>query len=82
MLFVIRTAGRPWSNRPSLPLAATTILIVIVGLLLPFSPLAGRLGFVPLPVAFFLFLAGVVLIYLILVEMVKARLVRSFLLRA
>ncbi|MGA6971958.1 MAG: magnesium-translocating P-type ATPase [Candidatus Binatus sp.] len=82
VLFVIRTAGRPWSNRPSLPLAATTILIVIVGLLLPFSPLAGRLGFVPLPVAFFLFLAGAVLIYLILVEMVKARLVRSFLLRA
>ena len=61
VLFVIRTAGRPWSNRPSLPLAATTILIVIVGLLLPFSPLAGRLGFVPLPVAFFLFLAGAVL---------------------
>jgi len=82
VLFVIRTAGRPWSNRPSLPLASTTILIVIVGLLLPFSPLAGRLGFVPLPVAFFLFLTGAVLIYLILVEIVKARLVRSFLLRA
>ena len=24
VLFVIRTAGRPWSNRPSLPLASTT----------------------------------------------------------
>jgi len=82
VLFVIRTAGRPWSNRPSLPLASTTILIVIVGLLLPFSPLAGRLGFVPLPAAFFLFLTGAVFVYLILVEIVKARLVRSFLLRA
>ncbi|MDO8433368.1 MAG: magnesium-translocating P-type ATPase, partial [Candidatus Binatus sp.] len=82
VLFVIRTAGKPWSNRPSLPLALTTILIVLTGLLLPFSPLAGYLGFVPLPAAFFLFLAIAVLTYLILVEMVKTRLLRSFLLRA
>lgn len=81
VLFVIRTAGRPWSNRPSLPLASTTILIVIAGLLLPFSPLARPLGFVPLPAPFFLFLAATVISYLILVEIVKARLVRSFLLR-
>ena len=82
VLFVIRTARRPWSNRPSLPLASTTIMIVIVGLLLPFSPLAERLGFVPLPVGFFLFLTVAVVIYLMLVEIVKGRLVRSFLLRA
>jgi Mg2+-importing ATPase len=82
VLFVIRTAGRPWSNRPSLPLASTTILIVIVGLLLPFCPLGGSLGFVPMPVAFFVFLALAVITYMILVEIVKARLVRSFLLRA
>ncbi|MGC2493628.1 magnesium-translocating P-type ATPase [Candidatus Binatus sp.] len=81
VLFVIRTAGRPWSNRPSLPLASTTILIVVAGLLLPFSPLAGRLGFVSLPAPFFLFLAAAVISYLVLVEIVKARLVRSFLLR-
>ncbi len=81
VLFVIRTAGRPWSNRPSLPLASTTILIVIVGLILPFSPLAGPLGFIPMPVAFLLFLATAVIIYLALVELVKGRLVRSFLLR-
>ena len=68
VLFVIRTAGRPWSNRPSLPLASTTILIVIAGLLLPFSPLARPLGFVPLPALFFLLLAAAVISYLILVE--------------
>ena len=73
VLFVIRTAGRPWSNRPSLPLASTTILIVIAGLVLPFSPLARPLGFVPLPAPFFLFLAAAVISYLILVEIVKAR---------
>ncbi|HYL57823.1 MAG TPA: magnesium-translocating P-type ATPase, partial [Candidatus Acidoferrales bacterium] len=76
VLFVIRTAGRPWSNRPSLPLASTTIMIVAVGLMLPLSPLAGRLGFVLLPAGFFAFLAIAVVTYLILVEIVKARLVR------
>jgi P-type Mg2+ transporter len=81
VLFVIRTAGRPWSNRPSLPLASTTILIVIVGLVLPFSPLAGPLGFIAMPAAFFLFLAIAVIVYLVLVELVKGRLVRSLLLR-
>src|SRR4030095_5012682 len=28
-LFVIRTAGTPWRSRPSLPLTATTVLIVL-----------------------------------------------------
>ena len=77
VLFVIRTAGRP-ANRPSLPLASTTILIVIAGLILPFWSLAGRLGFVPMPAAFFLFLTVAVITYLILVEIVKARLVDRF----
>jgi P-type Mg2+ transporter len=56
-------------------------MIVIAGLLLPFSPLARPLGFVPLPAHFFFFLAAAVISYLILVENVKARLIRSFLLR-
>jgi Mg2+-importing ATPase len=31
VLFVIRTAGRPWRNRPSRPLMATTLLVVAIG---------------------------------------------------
>jgi len=74
VIFVIRTPGAPWSNRPSLPLAATTILIVLLGLILPNSPLAASLGFVPLPPLFFLFLAAATVTYLVLVQIVKARL--------
>ncbi|PYM13456.1 MAG: magnesium-translocating P-type ATPase, partial [Candidatus Rokuibacteriota bacterium] len=78
VLFVIRTAGNPFRSRPSGPLAVTTVLIVLVGLALPFSPLAGALGFVPLPFEYFVFLAGVTVTYLGLVELVKRRLmVRS-----
>jgi Mg2+-importing ATPase len=76
VLFVIRTAGNPLRSRPSLPLAATTVLMVLVGMVLPFSPLATMLGFVPLPPAYFLFLGGVTVTYLGLVEVVKRRLMR------
>ena len=74
VLFVIRTAGPPWSNWPSIPLMMTTILVVLIGGLLPFTSLAGPLGFVPLPGAFFLFLAGAIITYLLLVELTKRRL--------
>jgi P-type Mg2+ transporter len=74
VLFVIRTTGTPWRSRPSLPLAATTLLIVLIGLVLPFTPLAPVLGFVPLPGTYFLFLAGATLTYLVLVELVKRQL--------
>jgi Mg2+-importing ATPase len=58
VLFVIRTASNPLRSRPSLPLAVTVLLVVLVGGALPFSPLAGPLGFTPMPAGFFLFLVG------------------------
>ena len=79
VLFVIRTAGRPWKNRPSVPLAATTLAVVMVGIALPFLPLATPLGFARLPPGYFLFLLGVVATYLVLVEIVKRRLMRFLL---
>ncbi len=79
VLFVIRTVGTPWRSRPSLPLAVTTVLVVLVGLILPFTPVAATLGFVPLPGAYFVFLGGATLTYLALVEVVKRRLMRQLL---
>ncbi len=74
VLFVIRTMGNPLRSRPSRPLTITTILIVIIGVVIPFSPLAKLLGFVPLPVPFFTFLAISIVTYLALVEIAKRRL--------
>jgi P-type Mg2+ transporter len=76
VLFVIRTAGNPLRSRPSAALACTTVLIVIIGLALPLSPLAEPLGFVPLPATYFLFLGAATLTYLVLVEIAKRVLVR------
>jgi Mg2+-importing ATPase len=71
VIFVIRTMKNPLKSRPSLPLALTSIGVVVVGVALPFSPLGPLLGFVPLPPMFFAFLVGVVVTYLMLVEVVK-----------
>ncbi len=71
VLFVIRTPGSAFASRPSGPLAATTIGTVFVGVLLPYSPLAGALGFRALPPAYFLFLATATLTYLVVVEFAK-----------
>jgi P-type Mg2+ transporter len=74
VIFVIRTAGNPLRSRPSAALAATTLLIVLIGITLPFTPLAAWLGFTPLPAAFFLFLIAATGTYLLLVEIFKRRL--------
>jgi Mg2+-importing ATPase len=76
VLFVIRTAGSPFRSRPSLPLTITTLAVVAVGLLLPFSPLSNVLGFTPLPGKYFLFLAAMTVTYLFFVEVVKRHLMR------
>jgi Mg2+-importing ATPase len=79
VLFVIRTAGNPLRSRPSRPLAISTLLVVAVGILLPFTSAAAPLGFTPLPPIYFAFLAGMIVTYLFLVELVKRRLMSSVL---
>jgi len=74
VLFVIRTMGNPFRSRPSVPLTITTVLIVAIGVLLPFSPLGGVLGFTPLPPSYFSFLIASIVTYLLLVEFAKRRL--------
>ena len=71
VIFVIRTAKNPLLSRPALPLAITTLTIVAAGVLLPYLPLAVPFGFVPLPAAYFAFLAAATFTYLALVEFGK-----------
>jgi P-type Mg2+ transporter len=57
-------------------LTVTTLLVVLVGAILPFTPLAMVLGFTALPSSYFLFLIAATGTYLMLVELVKRRLMR------
>ncbi len=78
VIMVIRTVGRPWKSRPSTALVASVSAAVAVGILLPYSPVAGTLGFVAPPLAFFPFLLVATLTYLALVEVVKRRFYRRY----
>jgi len=77
VLFIIRTAGNPFRSRPSLPLTITVLLVVAVGMLLPYTPFAANLGFTPLPGLYFLYLIVMTVIYLLLVDLVKRPLMNS-----
>jgi Mg2+-importing ATPase len=72
VIFVIRTRENPLRSRPSLALAVTALVVVAVGLALPFvTPVASVLGFALPPRAFFFILPPMVALYLVTVEVVK-----------
>jgi Mg2+-importing ATPase len=78
IIHVIRTNLIPFiQSRASWQLSMTTILIMLIGAVLPYSPLAGPLGFVPLPWLFWVLLALTLLCYVALTQVIKAWMVRK-----
>jgi Mg2+-importing ATPase len=78
VIFAIRTRRSPFfHSRPSRPLLIASLACVTLGALMPFLPTAWLLGFKPLPPGFFAVLLGMVLTYLALVELGKARFFRA-----
>ena len=75
VLLVIRTTGNPLRSRPSGLLAATVATTVVIGVVLPFTPIRTVLGFVTPPPAFLLFVVVATATYLGAVELAKRRLV-------
>jgi len=71
VIFVIRTRRSPLKSRPTPLLTATSLAVVAIGLLLPYSPPGRWFGFVPLPLDFLLALAAMTACYLLLAEGVK-----------
>jgi Mg2+-importing ATPase len=76
VIFVIRTAGNPFKSKPSVALSTTTLIIVAIGVLLPYSPVAATLGLVPLPLMFYAFLIPATATYLGLVQFAKSRILQ------
>jgi Mg2+-importing ATPase len=78
IIHVIRTNLIPFiQSRASWQLTMTTLLIMAVGAYLPYSPLAGRLGFVPLPMWFWPILLLTLVCYVVLTQLVKMWLIRK-----
>jgi len=72
VIFVIRTRVVPfYKSKPSRLLLASSLLIVLIACILPFTVIGTIFGFVHPPVVFFAVLAGLVIGYLFMVELVK-----------
>ncbi|MCF4126794.1 magnesium-translocating P-type ATPase [Methylobacterium sp. SyP6R] len=71
VIVVIRTHGRPWRDRPGAALAASSLAALTVALALPFTPLAGWLGFTAPPPAILAAVAAITAAYLAAAEAVK-----------
>jgi len=71
VIFIIRTRGNPFKSRPHPVLMATSLSVAVIGAVLPFTPLGAYFGFVPPPAQFYLILAAMVVIYLVMVEVAK-----------
>jgi Mg2+-importing ATPase len=74
IVLVIRTRKAFFRSKPGRHLLMATLLIVVVTILFPFTPLAGLLGFHPLPMTILLIIGMVVVLYIIAAEITK----RSF----
>src|SRR6202047_5063930 len=77
IVHVIRTNLIPFiQSRASWQLTMTTILIMGIGAVLPFSPLGQFLGFVPLPWQYWPFLMVTLVCYVALTQLVKVWLLK------
>ena len=79
IVYIIRTPRLPFlQSNPAPIMAAISVGVMAIGLALPFSPLAPALGFVPLPAAYFGWLAAILFCYACLTQLVKTWFVRRY----
>jgi P-type Mg2+ transporter len=71
VIFLIRTAGRPWRDRPGAALAVSSLTALAVALALPFTPVGAWFGFAPPPGVVLLAILAITATYLALAEWVK-----------
>jgi Mg2+-importing ATPase len=77
IIHVIRTRKVPFlQSRASVPLTAMTAVIMLIGVLIPFTPVGSYLGFTTLPPLYWLLLALTLLAYVLLTQGVKTWLIR------
>ncbi len=72
IVHIIRTRKVPFfGSIASVPMILTTLLIMVIGAWLPYSPFATTFGFVPLPPIYWLWIAAFLLTYSVLTHFVK-----------
>ncbi len=79
IIHVIRTNKVPFfESLAGMALIASSLAVVVAGILLTVSPLASTLGFVPLPLSFWVFLTVIIPCYATVTQLVKTWFVKRF----
>ncbi|WP_304344642.1 magnesium-translocating P-type ATPase [Chryseobacterium koreense] len=79
IVHMIRTRKIPFiQSWASAPLTAVTSLIMLIAIAIPFTPIAASLKMQPLPVAYFPWLAGILLMYCLLTQLVKTWYIKKY----
>ena len=71
IVLVIRSRKPFFKSRPAKALLVATLLTVVATVMLPFTPLGGIFGFIPLPPSFLLLIAVIVVLYVVTAEVMK-----------
>lgn len=72
IVHIIRTRKIPFfGSRASLPMTLTTLLIMLIGAWLPYSPFAEMFGFVPLPPIYWLWIIIFLILYATITHLIK-----------
>jgi Mg2+-importing ATPase len=79
IVHMIRTQKIPLlQSRAAAPVIALTAAVMAVGIAIPFTAVGAALGFTPLPLAYFPWLAAILLSYCVLTQRVKTWYIRRF----
>lgn len=79
IIHMIRTRKIPFiQSWAATPVVALTSLIMVIGILIPFSPFATALKLQPLPLAYFPWLIGILFSYCLLTQFVKNWFIKKF----
>jgi P-type Mg2+ transporter len=79
IVHIIRTNRIPFiQSRPSPALLATTLVVMGLASVLPYSPLGRTLGLVPLPGSYWLWIGATLLAYSVLTHWVKTWFIRTY----
>ena len=79
IVHLLRTAKIPFlQSWASVPMILLTIIIMAIGMAIPFSPLGTQIGLVSLPTSYFSWLVLTLLSYCVLTQVVKVWYIRKF----
>jgi Mg2+-importing ATPase len=78
VVFAVRTRLPFTRSRPSRVMLGMTLLVMAITLTLPYTPLAGLLGFTPLSIPYLLVIFGIVALYFMSAELIKRWFYRKY----